>query len=115
MPTVPKFMIHFNLLFVVAQGPTNRGPTDPNRSEIFKILLVLVRSGTIFGNFSWSWSGQVPGFRILLGPVAGLEICLGPGSSPVQVLKLSLVLVQSGPRFHFFCSVRDLEFLKLSN
>ena len=82
-----------------------RGPTGPNRSEIFKILLVLVRSGTIFGNFSWSWSGQVPGFRILLGPVAGLEICLGPGSSPVQVLKLSLVLVRF--EISFSCSVQD--------
>ena len=35
----------------VKQGFTDRGPTGPNRSEIFKILLVLVRSGT---NQFWS-------------------------------------------------------------
>ena len=80
MPTVPKFMIHFNLLFVVAQGPTNRhvrGPTDPNRSEIIKILLVLVRSCPRFWNFSGSCSGPIPAFEIIF-------------------------LVRSGPRFQFF-------------
>ena len=37
------------------------GP-GPVRSEIFKILLVLVRFGPRFSKFCWSWSGPVQNF-----------------------------------------------------
>ena len=62
---------HRNQVRCPKQGSTDRlvrGPTGPNRSESFKILLVLVRSGVRFGNYSWSCSGSVPGFEIV-GPI----------------------------------------------
>jgi len=62
-----------------------RGPTGPNRFEIFQNLLVLVRS-EIWRVF-WSWSGSVPGFEIFLGrgPVPAFEFFLGSGPVWSQV------------------------------
>jgi len=88
----------------IARGFTYRlvrGPTGPNRFEIFKILLVLVwsrvrkffsvlvRIGPRFRNFSWSWFGPVPGFEIFLDS--------GPNWSVIS--KFSPVLVRVGPGF----------------
>ena len=63
------------------QGSTDnqaREPTGPNRSEIFKILLVLVRSGPRFWNFSGSLSGLVLDFQNFVGPVLVRGSLLGP-------------------------------------
>ena len=72
------------------QGSTNRlvrGSTGPNRSEIFKIFLVLVRSEIL--KFSWSWSGQVPRSKIFSVP--------GPSWSGIS--QIFSVLVRFGPGF----------------
>ena len=52
-PTQPNLQLSLLLRRYRAQGSTDRlvqGPTGPNRSEIFKILLALVRSGPRFRN-----------------------------------------------------------------
>ena len=64
------------------------GP-GPVRSEIFQILLVLVRFGPRFSKFCWSWSGSVRDFQNFAGP--------GPVRS--QIFQILLVLVRFGPRF----------------
>ena len=63
-----------------------RGPTGPNRSEIWNFFLVLVRSqilkfftvlirfGPSFRNSSWSWSGLVPGLEF-----SSVLVRFGPG------------------------------------
>ena len=53
----------------IQSNPGIHGPPGPNLWEIFKILLVLIRSE--IWNFSLSWSGPVPGFEIFLGPGPG--------------------------------------------
>ena len=47
-------VFHGNMGAGIREPP---GPTWPNRSEIFKILLVMVRFGLRFGKFVRSWSG----------------------------------------------------------
>ena len=51
----------------VRDFPNFVGP-GPVRSEIFQILLVLVRFGPRFSKFCWSWSGSVPDFPNFVGP-----------------------------------------------
>ena len=64
------------------------GP-GPVRSEIFQILLVLVRFGPRFSKFCWSWSGSVRDFP-------NLFFLVQPGPKFFENL---LVLVRFGPRF----------------
>ena len=64
------------------------GP-GPVRSEIFQILLVLVRFGPRFSKFCWSWSGSVRDFSNFASP----------GPSWYVIFRKYLVLVRVGPRF----------------
>ena len=61
-PTQPNLQLSLLLRRYRAQGSTDRlvqGPTGPNRSEIFKILLALVRISLWFLKFPQSWSELV--------------------------------------------------------
>ena len=78
-------------IYVRYQGSTDcliGGPTGPNRSEIFKILLVLVQSGPRI------WT-----------PVRDFSNFPGPGPSWSGISKTVSVLVRPGPTF--LNSVRD--------